>query len=187
MERKAEHIFDELLIIRCQSNDDLAIKLLWKRWQPKISKWSFDFIKNTDDAQEVAQESWISIFASINKLKDPSLFRFWAYKIVQRRAADWIRKEQKSRKGIMEAAQNQVSFEEQAGDEDLIAKMLLAIQALADHHQQILRLFYLEKTPVKVISILLRKPEGTIKSSLFYAREQLKEQLKFMNHEQIRK
>ncbi|MFT6826789.1 MAG: RNA polymerase sigma-70 factor (ECF subfamily) [Roseivirga sp.] len=185
MERKAEHIFDELLIIRCQDNDEVALKLLWKRWQPKLLKWSFDFIKDSDDAQEIAQESWMSIFSNLNKLKDPSLFRFWAYKIVQRRAADWIRKAQRDRKGLEEIKLTYTEVDAPDTKEDQVSGMLLAIHALADHHQQILRLFYLEKTPIKVIAHLLDKPEGTIKSSLFYAREQLKKQLKLNNHEKV--
>jgi RNA polymerase sigma-70 factor (ECF subfamily) len=185
MERKAEHIFDELLIIRCQGNDEVAIKLFWKRWQPKLLKWSFDFIKNTDDSEEVVQESWISIFSNLNKLKDPSLFRFWAYKIVQRRAADWIRKEQRSRQSAEAVKHSQLQYEEQSPKQDQVGQMLLAIHALTEHHQQLLRLFYLEKTPVKIMALLLNKPEGTIKSSLFHAREQLKKQLNLMNHEKF--
>lgn len=185
MERKADNIFDELLIMRCQANDQVAMKLLWKRWQPKFLKWSFDFIKNREDAQEVAQESWISIFNNLSKLKDPSLFRFWAYKIVQRRAADWIRKEQKSRSGIDQIGYDQLRVEELETTDDLIAKMLIGIHSLGQDHQQVLRLFYLEKTPIKAIALILDKPEGTVKSSLFHAREQLKKHLNLINHEKI--
>jgi RNA polymerase sigma-70 factor (ECF subfamily) len=93
MERTPDQIFSELLIIRCQANDKAAQCLLWKRWNKKILKWSYDFIKDQDLAYEIAQESWISILSGIGRLKDVSLFRFWAYRIVQRRAADWIKKE----------------------------------------------------------------------------------------------
>lgn len=185
MQRKSDHIFDELLILRCQDRDQQACNLLWKRWQPKVLKWSFDFIRDQELAHEIAQESWLSIFRNISKLKNPSLFRFWAYRIVQRRSADWIRKEQKKRAGLEVLQQEaEPEAEETASAEpDPVDVMLKAIKELPESHQRILRMFYLEKTPVKLMAKTLGIPEGTIKSRLYHAREQLKKQLKNRNHE----
>lgn len=181
MKRSSDQIFDELLILRCQDHDQIAIGLLWKRWHPKVLKWSYGFLNDQDQAQEVAQESWISIFKSINQLTDPALFRFWAYRIVQRRSADWIRNEQRQRQCLEEAKIQTTSIEDKSDDQ--IEVMLEAIKELPDHHQRILRLFYLEKSSIKMIAELLDKPEGTIKSSLYHAREQLKKKLKNVNYE----
>ena len=101
-----------------------ALGLLWKRWQPKILKWSFDFIKDKEQAYEIAQESWMSIFKSIGRLNDPSLFRFWAYRIVQRRSADWIRKEQRKRSSIKEVSVEVEEVDKTSEGPDLIDKML---------------------------------------------------------------
>lgn len=179
MERNSDQIFDELLVIKCQDQDQKAYALLWKRWQPRILKWSFDFINDADIAKEIAQESWASIHKGINKLRDPSLFRFWAYKIVQRRSADWIRKEQRKRSSIEEVRHEVVIAEEDTDDAvDPVDSMLRAIKTLPEEHQRILRLFYLEKVPVRLLSTMLNLPEGTVKSRLYYAREQLKKKLK---------
>ena len=184
MGRSSDQIFDELLIIRCKDRDQEAIGLLWKRWQPKVLKWSFDFLKDQEQAYEIAQESWISIFKSIHKLKDPAFFRFWAYRIVQRRAADMIRKLQQERKVVEETVeQSNVSEAAYAAEEDRIEQMLLVIRKLPALQQEILRLFYLEKYPVKIIAKFLELPEGTVKSRLFYARQELKNKLKEVYHE----
>ena len=188
MKRSSEQIFDELLILRCQDNDQEAVGLLWKRWQPRILKWSFDLLKDQELAQEVAQESWLSIFQGLAKLKDPTLFRFWAYRIVQRRSADQIRKIQKERK-LSEALDKESEPTHQKEMElrsspDEVVLMLQAIKELPDQHQQILKLYYLEKHSVKVIALLIGLPEGTVKSRLFYARKYLKEKLKEVYHEQ---
>ena len=181
MKRSSDQIFDELLILRCQDHDKVAIGLLWKRWQPKVLSWSYGFLNDHDQAHEVAQESWISIFKSINQLTDPSLFRFWAYRIVQRRSADWIKNEQRQRKCLEEVKIQTPIAEDKSQDQ--IEMMLETIQQLPDHHQRILRLFYLEKSSIRMIAELLDKPEGTIKSSLYHARELLKKKLKNVNYE----
>ena len=142
---------------------------------------SNDFIKDTDLAVEIAQESWVSIYKSIGKLKDPALFRFWAYKIVQRRSADWIRKEQRKRASLEEVTRQPVETQEPEAmkeGEDRVAQMLAAIKQLPEEHQQILKLFYLEKVPIKALASMLSLPQGTVKSRLYYAREQLRKQLK---------
>jgi len=181
MNRKSDHIFDELLVIKCQDKDQQAFALLWKRWQPRVLKWSFDFIKDSDLAVEIAQESWVSIYKSIGRLKDPALFRFWAYKIVQRRSADMIRKEQRKRASIQEVSRQPVESQEPVSldeEEDQIGEMLQAIHQLPAEHQNILKLFYLEKVPIKALAKMLALPEGTVKSRLYYAREQLRKKLK---------
>lgn len=184
MERSSDQIFDELLVIRCQERDQEAIGLLWKRWQPRLLKWSFHFLKDQDQAYEVAQESWLSIFKSIHKLKDPAQFRFWAYRIVQRRAADSIKKLQRERRLVDETAHLQDTAEgSEYIKEDNIQIMLSAINDLPNLHQEMLRLFYLEKQPIRDIANYLDLPEGTVKSRLFYARKELKEKLKNTNHE----
>lgn len=184
MGRSSNQIFDELLILRCQERDQEAIGLLWKRWQPRLLKWSFDFLKDQDQAYEIAQESWISIFKSIHKLKDPALFRFWAYRIVQRRSADAIKKLQRDRV-VMEVTShdNMIGDSGDAVAEDRIQQMLTVISSLPHLQQEMLRLFYLEKQSVKVIAGYLELPEGTVKSRLFYARKELKEKLKKIDHE----
>lgn len=190
MKRSSNQIFDELLILRCQENDQEAVGLLWKRWNPRVLKWSFDFLHDQDLAYEVAQESWLSIFQSMPKLKDPSLFRFWAYRIVQRRSADQIRSLQKERKVNEDLSKESEPVRQKElelkSSPDQVTLMLDAIQALPEQHQQILKLYYLEKHSVKVVALLIGLAEGTVKSRLFYARKYLKEKLKEVNHEQDR-
>ncbi len=184
MGRNSDQIFDELLIIRCQEKDQEAVGLLWKRWQPRLLKWAYDFIKDQDQAYEIAQESWISIFKSIHKLKDPALFRFWAYRIVQRRSADAIKKLQRHRMVVEETSHDKmISQPDYTAKEDRIQQLLNVINSLPDLQQEMLRLFYLEKRSIKVIAGHLELPEGTVKSRLFYARKELKEKLKNINHE----
>lgn len=184
MERTPEQIFNELLIIRCQANDKVAQGLLWKRWHKKVLKWSYDFIKDQDLAYEIAQESWISILNGIGRLKDVSLFRFWAYRIVQRRAADWIKREQRQRASVevVKREGEQFTSSQLEKNADPVDIMLGVIKNLPMAQQEMLRLFYLEKTPIKVLAKLYNKPEGTIKSRLFHARELLKRKLKDSNH-----
>ena len=134
-------------------------------------------------AHEIAQESWISIFKGIDKLRDPALFRFWAYRIVQRRSADYIRALQKEREATNVLKNEYDDVEEDSASPDSVEIMLRAIKELPPMQQEMLRLFYLEKYAIKDIARLINLPEGTVKSRLFHSRQLLKNKLKEVSHE----
>lgn len=186
MKRSSDQIFDELLVLKCQEKDREAAALLWKRWQPKVLRWSYGFLKDKDLAADVAQESWVSIFEQINKLRDPVLFPYWLYRIVQRRAVDQIRTLQKERKVTEVLASEQKGLAllgEVKYADDPVEKMLNCIKELPLAHQQIIKLHYLDRESVEDIAAITDLPIGTIKSRLFYARKYLKEKMKEVYHE----
>ncbi len=61
MTKRSDQVFDELLLLQCQQGDQKAAGLLYKRWNPRVLKWSAELLRDDDLAQEIAQESWITI------------------------------------------------------------------------------------------------------------------------------
>lgn len=184
MTKRSDQVFDELLLLQCQQGDQKAAGLLYKRWNPRVLKWSAELLRDDDLAQEIAQESWITIFKGLGSLKKLSLFRFWAYRIVYRRAMDYYRKQRRELELEREVELEFSGPDSQEGREvDRVELMLKAIQVLPLRQQQILRLFYLEQCSVKIIAGLIDLPEGTVKSRLFNARQQLKELINDMSYE----
>lgn len=151
-----------------------AINLLARRWHPKLVRQAYRLTRDKEAANDVVQESWQGIIKGLNKLKDPAVFPSWAYQIVTRRAADWIRKLQRERK-INDEGQNEQSESEEADESENDLKTLkTALHQLPNEQRVILDLFYLEEQSIKNISEILLLPTGTVKSRLFYAREHLK-------------
>ncbi len=179
MKKSSENILIELLVINGQGGDTRAINLLVKRWHPKLLRQAYQWTGDKEAANDVVQESWQGIIKGLKKLKDPAVFPAWAYQIVSRRAADWIRKLQKDRK-INEIGKNDSLECEET--EDHLKILREALRKLPNEQRVILDLFYLEGQSVKGISKILALPVGTIKSRLFYAREHLKK-----NYKQIEK
>ena len=106
-------------------------------------------------------------------------FEVWALSIARRKAIDWIRQQQQNRKRIevlLNEESNVVSNKEEELDIQIIRKRKLkeAIQVLSSTQRIVLSMFYLDNYSVNEISELLKISEGTVKSRLFNAREQLK-------------
>ncbi|MEQ9426297.1 MAG: RNA polymerase sigma factor [Cyclobacteriaceae bacterium] len=181
MSKSPKMVLIEYLVLNSQMGDAKSLNLLVKRWHPKILGQAFRQTHDRDAAADVAQESWRSIIKGIYKLKDPALFPAWAYQIVNRRAADWIRKIQKDRKiqSIPKEELNEQSDEES----DKVDILRRALNGLPVDQQTILNLFYMEKMSVNQIAKAMEVPSGTIKSRLYYAREHLKKIFKQHDYE----
>ena len=174
MKKSPENILTELLVISSQRGDEKAINLLVKKWHPKLVRQAYRLTGNKEMAHDVVQESWQGIIKGLTKLRDPVTFPAWAYQIVSRRSADWIRKIQRERKNS-DVNQSIIDLTDEEEDpEDKLKVLRRALRELPNEQRVILDLFYLEQQSVKNISGILMLPTGTVKSRLFYAREHLK-------------
>ncbi|WP_087520260.1 RNA polymerase sigma factor [Polaribacter sp. SA4-12] len=152
----------------------------------KLCNLAFFIVKDADVAKDIAQESWIIIIHKLETLQETSKFKSWAISIVNRRAIDWIRTNNRERIKLEKSfneSEKEDSFSK-VDDTTAIKKVLLeAIEKLSVEHQMVLRLFYKESYSLKEISDLLQISIGTTKSRLFHAREKLKTKLKHSRHE----
>ncbi len=180
MEKRPEQIFDELLVLRCQSGDEKSLSLLVRRWHPKLLRQANRHLYDTEASKDVVQESWQAIIKGIGKLKDSSKFGVWALSITSRKAIDWIRKKQTSRKRESDEIEFQLGHATDQGSdkEVLLEKVSVALKNLPSDQRIVLSMFYLENHSLNEISRILSLPIGTIKSRLYYAREHLKKIVK---------
>ncbi len=171
-------IEEELLVIRCQEGDEAAIAELVARWHPRLVRYAWRLTGNESTARDVVQESWIAVVRGIARLDDPACFPAWIYRVLHRRATDWIRGEQRRRKlhGELENAELIRADEARnapASGSSAGRDLRGAIDRLPADDKAVLTLKYLEEFSIAEIADALGLPEGTVKSRLHYAREKL--------------
>ena len=96
--RSPDDIQDELDVLDTQSGNLDALRCLIERWQVPLLRYATRLTGDPEAARDTLQEAWISAVKGIATLKDPAGFRPWIYRIVQRRAADWVRRQVRVRK-----------------------------------------------------------------------------------------
>ena len=176
-----DKILDELLIYKCRDGDQKAFGLLIKRWNRKLISFAYKFIRDMDSARDVAQESWLSIHKGLNKLNDPAKFSTWAFRIVYNKSMDHLRSQQKQSE--IEASANEVANDELDDYHPDATTVSELLGKLPVQHKTVLTLFYLEQQSIRDIASILKLPEGTVKSRIFYARELLKRKYKELKNE----
>ena len=184
MTQSAEHIFEQWLVLQSQSGDKEALRMLVKRWNPRLVRHARRFTNDRESAKDTAQESWIAIIRNIKSVDDPARFGAWALRIVGRKAIDWMRKSQRIQRNAEYHAETVHGNDDEAEeDDDRITILRAAMRNLPELQRHTLSLFYLEGYSIKEISEILEQPIGTIKARLFHAREHLKKMIKTQHHE----
>ena len=71
----------EAVIRRFLKGDEEAFTQLVRQWEGKVYNLALRFLGNREDAQDVAQETFLSVFRAVEELRDPSRFPAWLYRI----------------------------------------------------------------------------------------------------------
>jgi RNA polymerase sigma-70 factor (ECF subfamily) len=168
MDRSAEQIVDEILVMDAQDGKARAMEMLVSRWQKRLWQHALRLTADEQAAWDVTQQSWLGIIKGLRKLHDPASFRAWAYKITTNKSIDWIRKN----KTVKQVSLDEIQDHQQKETKDTGLKELL--QKLDVRKRAVICLYYFEQLTVPEVSAALKIPKGTVKSRLTNARKELK-------------
>lgn len=164
-----EQIVDQLLVMECQDGSVAALEQLVSRWQKRLWQYAYRLTGDAEAAWDVTQESWLGVIRGLSRLNDPARFRSWIYRIVTRKADDWIVRNAKARRQRAEIRPEELRQECDEPDE-----LQYLMHGLPEPSRTVLTLHYWEGLSVAEIARVLGVPEGTVKSRLYTARNELK-------------
>ncbi|MGE7826895.1 sigma-70 family RNA polymerase sigma factor [Paenibacillus sp. NPDC093718] len=152
-----------------RQGDKEAFVYLIKAVQQSLFVIARSIVKNDEDCADAMQETIAKAFSNVHTLKKPAYFKTWIIRILINECNRIIKK--KKRVYPVPYDMRKSSYK---GNYEQI-EMFEVIDKLDDQLQTIVTLFYLEDLSVKEISKVLEVSEGTVKSRLFRARQQLSE------------
>ncbi|HVY90926.1 MAG TPA: sigma-70 family RNA polymerase sigma factor [Hyphomonadaceae bacterium] len=174
-----QRLFHEYLAASARAGSRIALDQLAQQFQPRLLAHARRLTGSADAAQDVVQESWLEIVRGLPRLDDSAAFPAWAFRIVSRRCAKWIRRMQRQRQLDAQLAAEaldppQQNEGEQTADAQRVRQ---AIAALPHDQRAAIALFYLEDMTVAEIAIALNTPAGTVKTRLMHARDKIRRSL----------
>jgi len=147
---------------------------------------AFSVLRQREDAEDVAQEAFAKAYRSFRQLRERDRFRAWLVRMAFRMAIDRQRanKRRLVREGVEAGLQARLGSAT-TGDTVLAneraEQLWLAIDALPEKLRLVIVLAGIQGHDIREVATLLDVPDGTVKSRLFLARQQLKERLSWMN------
>lgn len=169
----------EELVEKAKKKDDEAFNELIMKMEKEMYLIARTRLKNEDDIADSIQETILSCYKNLRKLKDNLSFKSWLIKILINECNNIYRK--KARKNIsLDDDDNKIDNYIKTEDEQNIGFEIL-IKDLDAEEQLILTLYYYSKYTTKEISKILKRNENTIKSKIIRARNKLRNQLEGEN------
>jgi len=140
-------------------------------------------LRNTADAEDVAQEALLRAYRRFERLRDRDRFRAWLVRITFRLALDRVRsaKRREKRETLWSQPVHRppvATAEDLAASSEFQARLDGAVDALPEKLRFVLLLTAMEGYSLEEVAKMLGVPVGTVKSRLFSARKQLAEKLR---------
>ena len=170
-----EQLEECLEVLRARQGDADAFGRLVGRYERRVLYFILRFTDDADQALDVLQDVWLSVFRLLPRLKAPEAFRVWMYKIAHGKVMDFLRRERRMTPSVdtaelpsREAADCDVPALENA---ELVHR---ALECLSTDHREVLTLHFLEGMALEEIAQAISSPVGTVKSRMYYAKRSLR-------------
>jgi|SRR6185503_493030 len=175
---------DAELIAQTLTGNQAAYADLVKRHQRFVFTLALRYAKVREDAEEIAQDSFIKAYRSLASFQGQSKFSTWLYSVVYTTAMTFLRKKRIATDSIDDEhnfvqIENQVSAYDVNTAESKSRSFYLqqAIGQLLPDDAAIITLFYKGEQSLEEIAQAMGMETNTVKVKLFRARQRLKEKL----------
>jgi RNA polymerase sigma-70 factor (ECF subfamily) len=177
---------EHVLVRRAQRGDLAAYDELVRRYQERIYATIYHMTSNHEDANDLAQDTFIKAFQALKTFKGGSSFYTWIYRIAVNKTINFL----KQRKNRSHMSLNDLDFNAEhdpdlvalvsdktprrdAGLSELQEKLNEAMQKLSEPHRLVVTLHDVQGLAHDEIAKIMDCNIGTVRSRLFYARQQL--------------
>lgn len=171
------------------AGDARAFDFLYEKYRERVYRLAYRFLRNREDALEVAQDVFLRVYLGLSKFKTQSKFFTWLYRVAVNRAIDFARAKRGARpKGVdaevLELAARPLPGRrpapdpvEVAAERELAEAVREAVAGLSEKHRAVFLLHATENLSYREIAEVVGCSLGTVMSRLFYARKKLQRAL----------
>ena len=173
------------IIRRVLDGDTDAFEWIVTEYQRNVYNLALRMVRNSEDAQDMAQEAFIKAYSSLSGFRGDSRFSVWLYRIVSNVCLDFLRKQGKNQTVSLTAdeddgddAQLDIA-DSSASPETLLERKMTreavarGLDTLSPDMRQILLLREMQGLSYDEIGQTLGLEAGTVKSRIFRARKKL--------------
>ncbi len=188
-------IRERLLLRRLRERDERAFREMVETYQDRVFNLLFRMIGTREEAEDLAQEVFVTVFKSIDQFRGDSKFSTWLYRVAANHCKNRIKylsRRHDRDTGVLDDAAERAAVAQggepigaghiQGPDRvlegiEMDRMVQRAIAELDEDHRLVVVLRDIEELSYEEICSITGLPEGTVKSRLHRARLALKEKL----------
>jgi RNA polymerase sigma-70 factor, ECF subfamily len=174
---------DLMLVQRCQRNDPDACNQLFSFYQRRIFNTAYRILGEEASAEDALQETLINIYRGLARFRGDSKVSTWISRITINVCLGMLRRskyrqfvdvEDECAREIPADATVYTDPLKYASSKELRALVKESFQRMSEKQSIVVRLHDIEGHTIREIARIIKCPVGTVKSRLFYGREEFK-------------
>ena len=177
---------DNEVVLRILKGESELFEELVRRYQKRVYATVYHMTANHEDATDLTQDAFVKAFRALATFKGDSSFYTWVYRIAVNRTLNFLK--QRKQRTFMSLNDLDVQVEH---DPDLVSlisdrtperdarlselqsALNAALLKLSEYHRLVVTLHDIQGLPHEEIARIMECNVGTVRSRLFYARQQL--------------
>lgn len=181
-------IDEKQCIEKAARGDADAFEALLTQYQGQVFRLCFRMTGNSEDAADLTQEAFVKVWRALGSFQFDSAFSTWLYRLATNCCLDFLRSQKRrptqpltvetdGEEGTIEVPDDSPTPEEAAISKEEHEALERAMQSLEPEQRQILTLRIVNDLSYEEIARVVGIREGTVKSRLSRARENLRKKL----------
>ena len=167
---------DLRLIALIGEGDSAAFQELYRRYQPRLSRFLFNLVRRPHLVEEVLDDTMMVVWERGASFKGESKLSTWIFAIAYRKAMRaLLRYDEPIEDLAAEHRQSgEASPEDEYGSNKVHGLLRQAMDELSADHRAVVDLTYFHQLGYREIAEILGCPVDTVKTRMFYARRHLR-------------
>jgi RNA polymerase sigma-70 factor, ECF subfamily len=172
---------DEALIGRIATGDKVAMQVLFARHHVRVYRFVLRLVRERTQAEDLISEVFLDVWRQAGKFEARSAVSTWLLAIARYKALSALRRrpdeelDEEAAAAIEDPGDDPETALEKKDKGEILRKCLTA---LSPEHREIIDLVYYHEKSVEEVAEIVKIPENTVKTRMFYARKRLSELLK---------
>jgi len=184
-EMDATPLDEAAAVVDARNGSREAFGALVHAYQRRAYSIAYGFVRNRDDALELAQESFARAFQAMERFDTRMPFYPWLYRIIKNTCLNHLKKKRRHGETSLEGLRDTGYDVADDGDSpsraadlaDMRRTIAAALDRLAPEHREILVLRHFQGLSYAEIAECLAIPQGTVMSRLHTARRKLRDEM----------
>ena len=167
---------DETLLQSIAAGDKQALRMLFARHNVRLYRFLLGFMKDESIAEELANEVFLDVWRKAALYEGRSQVSTWLLAIARLKALSALRRRpiEQLDEGAAERIEDPTDNPEVTMQTLQRSEILLAcLTQLPPAHREIIDLVYYHEKSIKEVAEIVRIPQNTVKTRMFYARHRL--------------
>jgi RNA polymerase sigma-70 factor (ECF subfamily) len=172
-------------VLRASAGDREAFDALLQSVQYPLYRYVSSLVSKSQTAEDVVQEVFFLIYRKLAWLRDPGLFRPWAFRIATRECFKHLKREKQWRDQVRDPDVLDTIAVDPGRDEaitDLARHLPGLVATLSPASRAVIALHYFNEMTIDDVAQVLAISPGTVRSRLAYGLARLREQMKGRNY-----